>query len=218
MLISATAAPSAEWKRSAAPKRLIRTSACVGLRPLAPVSSAMASSRAVTRQPACLRRARTASKAARSFLAQRRQPLQHVRREGRARIGPPPFRPDRPAGRGSPRRHRSQRLSGSRTSSHNSRSFRALREVAGAAGQEVVEVHAARRARDAHAVAVSCPVPGTLPRRCFAGIVRHRPARSPRGMCGEDRGLAGRWSKGPPRPRGPLPAWRRGRSRCLRRP
>ena len=63
-------------------------SACVGPRPPAsPLSSAMASSSAVTRQPALLQlRAQRLERGAVVFL-QRRKPLQHFRREGRAGIG-----------------------------------------------------------------------------------------------------------------------------------
>ena len=66
IITSAKAVPSEEWNSSAAPARSIRMSACVGPRPPSPVSSAMASSSAVTRHPAFLSRARKASKAARS--------------------------------------------------------------------------------------------------------------------------------------------------------
>ena len=64
---SAKPVPSGAWNSSADCARSIRMSACVGPRPpVSPFSSAMASSSAVTRQPALFNCARSASNAARS--------------------------------------------------------------------------------------------------------------------------------------------------------
>ena len=63
-------------------------SACVGPRPPAsPFSSAMASSSAVTRQPAFFSCARSASKRGAVLFLQRREPLQRLGCERRAGIG-----------------------------------------------------------------------------------------------------------------------------------
>ena len=89
---SAKPVPSGAWNSSADCARSIRMSACVGPRPpVSPFSSAMASSSAVTRQPAFFNCARSASNAARVVLLQRREPLQRVGRKGRAGIGRGPL-------------------------------------------------------------------------------------------------------------------------------
>ena len=63
-------------------------SACVGPRPPAsPLSSAMASSSAVTRQPAFLSCERSSLEGRAIFLLQRREPFQHLGCKGRAGIG-----------------------------------------------------------------------------------------------------------------------------------
>ena len=187
-------------------------------RPLSPLSSAMASSSAVTRQPAFFSCARSASKAARSSFFSAASRFQHFGREGRAGIG------------GGLLDQAVQRIAdllgrvdggGDQVLGFDRwrrRSSRALLDAGRAAQQQIVEIHALRRAGDAHAPALRASSArrsrAPPPRR----VRRHRRARSRRARRPADRGCAGRRSRAPPRPDGRSPAWRRGRSRCLRRP
>ena len=85
---SAKPVPSGAWNSSADCARSIRISACVGPRPpVSPFSSAMASSSAVTRQPALFNCARSASNAARSSFFSAASRIKSIRCKGRAGIG-----------------------------------------------------------------------------------------------------------------------------------
>ena len=171
-------------------------SACVGPRPPA-VAAFLGDGLVERRHPAAgllqLRPQRLEGGAV--VLLQRGEPLQHLRREGRAGIGRGLL--DQPVQRiadflGRVDGGGDQVLGFDR---YRRRSSRALLDARRAAQQQVVEIHALRRAGDAHAPALRASSarrnPAPPPRR----VRRHRRARSRRARRSADRERAARRSK-----------------------
>ena len=110
------------------------------------------------------------------------------------------------------------RFSACRFRSRVRRSLRALLDAGRAAQQHVVEIHPLRRAGDAHAPALPLPSPCAVTRRRLAGFVAIGEHDHVAHVVRQIESTQARMSKAPPMPGGRSPAWRRGRSRCPRRP